>query len=138
MKIRMTLLTAMMVLVSGIIFAAETQEKTGLGQKQTMPERRVTTPRTMQNREAMVKEMMAKRADVHAKAIEELAAIKKLAEEENATKTAAAIQAMIDKKNEEYKKDAEQAERQRRERAEQVQKRLSEQQSKTEESTETK
>ncbi len=54
-----------------------------------------------------------RRQQQHDEAIKELEELKKLAESENATKTAAAIQKMIDKQNEEYKKQTEEADRRR-------------------------
>jgi hypothetical protein len=54
-----------------------------------------------------------RRQQQHDEAIKELEELKKLAESENATKTAAAIQKMIDKQNEEYKKQTEESERRR-------------------------
>lgn len=54
-----------------------------------------------------------RRQQQHEEAVKELEELKKLAESENATKTAAAIQKMIDKQNEEYKKQTEEADRRR-------------------------
>jgi len=122
MKIRMLVVTGMVCLAATLAAAAAEQSDT----TRQAPERRAARPGATADREAAFRDMLAGRADAHAAAMKELADLKKLAEEENATKTAAAIQAMIDKKNAEYNKSVEQFERQRRERAEQLQKRLSE------------
>jgi hypothetical protein len=71
---------------------------------------------TPADRQRMYKEMLAKRYENHKKAIEELEAIKKIAEEEKASRTVEALQKMIDKKNEEFKQRMEQFEQQRRNR----------------------
>ena len=80
--------------------------------------------RMTESREQMYREHMAKQAEIHRAEIKELLDIKAIAEEENATKTAEAIQALIDKKNAVYQKNIEQVERARRERSEQLQKRM--------------
>jgi hypothetical protein len=124
MKIRMLAVTGIVCLATGLAAAAE-QRST----PRPMPERRATTARPgTVDREAAFRDMLAGRAQAHAEAMKELVDLKKLAEEENATKTAEAIQAMIDKKDAEYKKSVEQFERQRRERTEQLQQRLNERQ----------
>ncbi|MCE5186637.1 MAG: hypothetical protein LLF76_10985 [Planctomycetaceae bacterium] len=128
MKIRTMITVGMMLFVAGLAQAAE--EQTQPATPRTPQERRQVGRRSLADREAMLKEMQASRAQVHQKAIDELVQIKKLAEEENAPKTAAAIQAMIDKRNEEYKKSMEQMERQRREREQQLQQKTNEQPSK--------
>lgn len=130
MKIRMMVLVGLAVAAAGIVMAADEQKSAGSGQppKMQMPPRQEMGRRDMPNMEERLKEIQAGRAAAHQQGIDELVALKKLAEEENATKTAAAIQAMIDKKNEEYKKGVEQMERQRRQRTEQIQQRMSERQ----------
>lgn len=124
MKIRMLVVTGIVCLATGFAAAAEQPSSA----PRRMPERRAAARPGTVDREAAFRDMLSGRAQAHAEVIKELTDLKKLAEEENATKTAAAIQAMIDKKNDEYKKSVEQFERQRRERAEQLQKRLSERQ----------
>lgn len=76
-----------------------------------------------ENRQEAYREMLEKRKGSHQKAIAELEAIKKIAEEENAVRTVEALQKMIDKKNAEFKQRAEQFEKQRRERSKQLQQR---------------
>jgi hypothetical protein len=61
-------------------------------------------------------QMLSRREDVHKKSIAELEAIKKIAEEEGATRTVEAIQKMIDKKNTDYQQAIERFERARKER----------------------
>ncbi|MHC4551436.1 MAG: hypothetical protein ACYSUT_01525 [Planctomycetota bacterium] len=72
------------------------------------------------NRDQMYREMLAKRAESHRASIKELMDIKKLADEEGAVKTAAALQEMIDKKNDEFKKNMERFEMGRRQRSEKL------------------
>jgi hypothetical protein len=131
MKIRMMLLTGLMIATTGILMAADEPKSADPAQgptMQQMPGRPDLGRRGMPSMEERLKEIQAGRAAAHQQVIDELLAIKKLAEEENAPKTAAAIQAIIDKKNEEYKKGIEQMERQRRQRTEQIQQRMSERQ----------
>ena len=78
------------------------------------------------DRRQAYQEMRAKRMDGHKQALAELEGIKKIAEEEGATRTAEAIQKMIDRKDAEFKQKAEQFERQRRERSKRVQQRTAE------------
>ena len=81
-------------------------------------------------RNEMYREMMAKQAETHRTALKELEDIKKIAEEEGATKTAEAIQALIDKKDADYKQNIEKFEKARAERAARVEQRLKERQAK--------
>jgi hypothetical protein len=74
-------------------------------------------------REQMLKQRMVQQAEAHRAKIQELLDIKKIAEEENATKTADAIQKLIDKKNAEYQKNVDQVEQIRQERAARLQRR---------------
>jgi hypothetical protein len=60
-------------------------------------------------------EFTKKREEEHKKAIAELEEIRKIAESEKATKTVAALQKMIDFKNAEFKKSAEETEKKRAE-----------------------
>ena len=75
------------------------------------------------NREERYQQMLARRAEIHKQAIGELEEIKKIAQEENATRTVEAIQKMIDKKNAEYKKGIEEFTRMQKERADQIRQR---------------
>jgi hypothetical protein len=70
--------------------------------------------------------MMKQRQEDHAKAVGELEEIKKIAESENATKTAEALQKMIDKKNADFKKAVDDIEKRQKERMEMIQKRQQE------------
>ncbi len=76
------------------------------------------------NREQGRQERAARQSEMHRASLKELQDIKTIAEEEGATRTVEAIQKLIDKKNAEFQKGIEQAERARRERAAQVQKRM--------------
>ena len=75
------------------------------------------------NRQQAYQEMLEKRGAAHKKAIAELEAIKKIAEDEDAKRTVEALQKMIDKKSAEFKQRMEQFESQRRERSKQLQQR---------------
>jgi hypothetical protein len=75
------------------------------------------------NREEMYKQMLANRMKTHKAGIDELAAIKKIAEEEEATRTATAIQTLIDKKDKEFKDQLASFEKRRRQQAEKLSKR---------------
>ncbi|MCI0498609.1 MAG: hypothetical protein L0Y36_02865 [Planctomycetales bacterium] len=79
--------------------------------------------RTSAERQQMYQKAMEQRFSEHKAQLAELEAIKKIAEEENAVRTAEAIQKLIDKKDAQFKQALEQAERQRRERLEQIQQR---------------
>lgn len=127
MKIRMMLAVGLMLSITGLIMAAEAEESSTEGRPARMQApTRAVRPTETPNLEERFNEQRASQANAHQQAINELAAIKKLAEGENATKTAAAIQAMIDKKNEEFKKTTEQLDRQRQERVQQLQQRMRE------------
>lgn len=78
------------------------------------------------DRSEMYQQMLERRFKIHKAEIDELEAIKKIAEEEGATRTVEAIEALIEKKSAEYKKSAAKFELQRRQHAEQIQKRQSE------------
>ncbi|MHC4782812.1 MAG: hypothetical protein ACYTE0_07130 [Planctomycetota bacterium] len=75
------------------------------------------------SRQQAYQEMLEKRGAAHKKAIAELEAIKKIAEDEDAKRTVEALQKMIDKKSAEFKQRMEQFESQRRERSKQLQQR---------------
>jgi gas vesicle protein len=75
------------------------------------------------NREDRYQQMLSRRAEIHKQAIDELEEIKKIAQEENATRTVEALQKMIDKKNAEYKKDIEEFTRTQQKRADQIRQR---------------
>jgi len=69
-------------------------------------------------------QMLAKLSDTHKQAIDELEEIKKIAQEEGATRTVEALQKMIDKKNDEYKKRIGDFTRMQHERAKQIRDRM--------------
>lgn len=75
------------------------------------------------NRQQAYQEMLERRGAQHKEAVAELEAIKKIAEEEGATRTVEALQKMIDKKNDAFKQSMERFESQRRERSKQLQQR---------------
>jgi hypothetical protein len=70
--------------------------------------------------------MMKQRQEEQKKAVGELEEIKKIAESEKATKTVEALQKMIDKKNEDFKKSMDEIEKRQKERMEMIQKRQAE------------
>ncbi|MBL7215595.1 MAG: hypothetical protein ISS71_07945 [Phycisphaerae bacterium] len=120
-------LMLVLIAVAGFVFAEAQQEEKS--QDAAVRERMqqgtsAARERGMAGREQMYRERMAKQAEAHRAEMQELIDIKKIAEEENAAKTAEAIQALIDKKNAEYQKGVEQVERARREQAERLQKRM--------------
>ena len=78
------------------------------------------------DRQQAYKQMRAKRVDTHKKSLAELEAIKKIAEQEGATRTAEAIGNLIDKKDSAFKKRTEQFEQQRQERRKRIQQRAAE------------
>ena len=107
-----------LLIVTGFVFAEAEQSES---QKSEVRERiQQATPagrgRAGGGREEMYRQRMAQQAEMHRVEMQELLDIKKIAEEENAPKTAEAIQALIDKKNAAYQKGIEQLERARRER----------------------
>ena len=75
------------------------------------------------NPQERYQQMLSRRAEIHKQAIDELEEIKKIAEEEGATRTVEAIQKMIEKKNTVYKEGIEKFTRMQRERAEQIRQR---------------
>lgn len=75
------------------------------------------------NPQERYQQMLSRRAEIHKQAIDELEEIKKIAQEEGATRTVEALQKMIDKKNAEYKKGIEEFTRMQRQRADQIQQR---------------
>ncbi len=68
-------------------------------------------------------EFMKKREEEHKKGIAELEEIRKIAESEKATKTVEALQKMIDKKNADFKKNVEEAEKKRAEMQQRIEQR---------------
>lgn len=80
---------------------------------------------TAADRELMYQDAVARRMAEHKAQITELEEIKKIAQEENASRTIEAIQKLIDKKDSQFKQSLEQFERQRRARMEQIQQRTS-------------
>ncbi|HOL32279.1 MAG TPA: hypothetical protein PK052_09890 [Anaerohalosphaeraceae bacterium] len=75
------------------------------------------------DRELMYQDATARRMAEHRAQIAELEEIKKVAQEENASRTVEAIQKLIEKKDSQFKQSLEQFERQRRARLEQIQER---------------
>lgn len=125
---RATQWTGLMVVlltITGFVFAEAQQE--GQSRDAAVRERlQRTAPAGRMDaagREQMRTQAIARQTEAHRAQIQELLDIKKIAEEENATRTAEAIQKLIDKKNAEYQKNIEQVERLRRERAARLQRR---------------
>jgi len=75
------------------------------------------------NPQERYQQMLSRRAEIHKQAIDEIEEIKKIAQEEGATRTVEALQKMIDEKNAEYKKGIEEFTRMQRQRADQIQQR---------------
>lgn len=104
-------------LAATIVFAAEAQKE---AKKDVVtPERgeSVRSPlpsrgRPSADRQARYEKMRQRRVEIHQAAIAELAAIKKIAEEEGAVRTVAALDDMIAKKNAEFQKASERFEKQ--------------------------
>jgi len=82
--------------------------------------------RTSMDRRQAYQERLAKQMAGHRQALAELEAIKKIAEDEGATRTVEAIQRMIDKKDAKFKQKMEQFEHQRHERSKRLQQRTAE------------
>ena len=95
------------------------ERSTPLQMTRPNPLRERITTTTGQRRRSYV-QVQARRAQVQAEAMAELEAIIKIAKEEGATRTVEAIQALIDKKNAEYKDRVARMETQRSERAAQI------------------
>ncbi len=124
------MITAMLVAIMGLsasLWAEDDASQTsGDGQQQVKPEK----PRSAQMRERgmmgrggrdpnamqqMVQDGIERRKQEHQAVMKELEAIKKIAESENATKTAEAIQKMIDAKDAAFKKQVAEVEKRRAE-----------------------
>lgn len=103
--------------------SARQERPTGGPAARGMQGRRGGAPR---DRQQMYQQRLAQQATVHKQALAELEAIKKIAEEEDATRTVAALQKMIDKKDAEFKAKMEKFEKQRRERSKQATQRTGE------------
>lgn len=107
----------LLLMVMAVAWGAETATKTENSATETTQVRqrpaRPAAARTGMDREAMYKEMVNRRMEVHQESLGELKAIKKIAEEENAPKTAEAIQKLIDKKDGEFKQELERLTQQR-------------------------
>ena len=86
---------------------------------------------SLRNRQQAYQERLAGQMASHKQAVAELEAIKKIAEEEGATRTTEALQKMIDKKNADFKQSMERFESQRSERLKQLQQRMVETPSRT-------
>jgi len=123
---KLTGLMLMFLVAGGMIFAeapkadkpdTKAAEKIQEVQRPQLPPMR---NRAMADREQMYKERIVKQNEAHKASLKELEDIKKIAEEEGATKTAEAIQKLIEKKDAEFKKNMEQFERARKERAAQI------------------
>ena len=78
------------------------------------------------NREEVYRERMRNQEMAHKELVDELIEIKKIAEEEGASKTAEAIQKMIDKREQQYKLRIEEAQRRRLEMQKRIQERMKE------------
>ena len=85
---------------------------------------RPAVPTTAEGREDVLRQAMARRMEVHREEIAKLEAILKIAEEEKAEKTAAALKALIAEKDKEIRDQIDQAERRRIEMQERLQERL--------------
>ena len=116
---------------TGVVFAEAQQGNTSKDAQMRERLQRVAPGRSGDPaaREQMFRDRMAQQAEKHSAEIKQLMDIKKLAEEEKATKTAEAIQKLIDGKNAVYQKNIEQVERARRERAARLQQRTQQVQS---------
>lgn len=103
-------------MIAAVALAAEgqkqgeqVQKRAGFEQKerQSQPGRPMPARRGQaMDRQKMFEQMLARRADEHAKVIGELAAIKKIAEEEGAVRTVKAIDDLIAKKNAKFKEES--------------------------------
>ena len=118
-------LMLMVVIAAGLVFAEAEQgpKRRGEGPQRVQRPAAARRAGSVQGREQMYRERMAKLAVEHQAAIRELLDIKKIAEEENAERTAEAIQTLIDRKNAEYQKSVEQLERTRQERTKKLERR---------------
>lgn len=126
-----------LIMVAGILtggaFSSENKKETKrVSRKSIAPDQRTpkesrsAIPGSPDRRERLARSAegrLRQMAEVHKKAIDELEEIKKIAGEENATRTVEAIQKMIDKNNAEYQKNIEQFTRQQKERAERIRRR---------------
>ena len=124
-------------LIAGLAFAAEDGEKqTNRIKKdevvpakkgsETRPGRPTAMDRYRQSstdRQERYRQAMNQRAERHRQEVAEIEAIKKIAEEEGATRTVQAIQKMIDKKNAAYKEGIERYNRMRQGHSEQIRQR---------------
>jgi uncharacterized protein HemX len=135
------LIGVMVVVVVGfaaVVWAADETQATD-AQKAARPATRPTMPMRDQMRGAGggpnmqgpagmqgFETLMKQRQEEHAKAVGELEDIKKIAQSENATKTVEALQKMIDKKNEAFKKSVDENEKRQKDRMEMIQKRQAE------------
>ena len=127
-------------ILTGVAFSTEESEKEvkrikkddvapfqkNLQQRPVKPDSSERRKRPARTPEERLQLMLSRQTEVHEKemgglkkAIDELKAIKKIAEEEGATRTVEALQKMIDVKNAEYKTKTEQFSRQQKERIEQ-------------------
>ncbi len=119
-------LTLIVLIITGFVFAESQQGDSSREAAVRDRMQRVTPPGRAADaagREEMYRQRMAQQTETHRAGIKELLDIKKIAEEENATRTVEAIQNLIDKKNAEFRKNVEQVERARRERSQRLQER---------------
>lgn len=125
--------------VLGILYTADARQTASDPNRVAGPDSTVTIPRSVRQaattegrsgqvpgREQVRQQTAERRATEHAAEIAGLEAIKKIAQEENAVRTVAAVQKLIDEKNAAFKQSQDQAERQRRARMEQIQERTQE------------
>ena len=110
---------------SGFVFAKTQKVEAQKEETQKTPQVQRRDPRanpvsrtgSRADRSQMMRERMQKQMEMHQAALKELEDIKKIAEEEGATKTAKALQKLIDKKDTAFKERLQQFEKARRERA---------------------
>lgn len=126
---KMTGLIFVLLAAAGILFAQEqTAPKQDVKVKESSPEIRREQPQPRRagavDIEQMYRERLAKLTEEHKASLKELEDIKKLAEEEGATKTAEALQKLIAKKDAEFGEKMKKAERMRKENAAQMQEKM--------------
>ena len=106
---KLTWICVLACLAAGLVFAAEDAANTtepARGEANQQMTERVAVPRTLNRaatRDQMYQQRLSRQSELHQAEVGKLTAILKIAEEENATRTAEAIQKLIDQKNAEYK-----------------------------------
>ena len=88
-------------------------------------------PVPSKSREELYRERMLSQGMTHKELIEELVEIKKIADEEGASKTAEAIQKLIDKREQQYKQRTEEMQKRRLEMQKRIQERMKEREQRT-------